>query len=253
MKGYFAAGVTRYPNSISTFNVSRLIKCGDIEMNPGPDQVSSTSHKNPGWKFPCDVCTNSVSINQKGILCDGCNKWFYLRCITMDLNSYIKLSSSDEQWFCDKCGWPFNLTDSFFETSFSTELNVSSSTSFVPLDSFPRSSNGFINCLLLNVRSLRNKINDLSALLLMDSFDIVAMIETWFNDDFSDSELQLDGYTIFRFDRANRRGGGVLLAINYRLSCNRRYDLEIEGVEMLVCEIHTSGSRCLIFSVFYRP
>ncbi|XP_068692770.1 uncharacterized protein [Montipora foliosa] len=103
------------------------------------------------------------------------------------------------------------------------------------------------------MRSLRNNINDLSALLLMDSFDIVAMTETWLNDDFSDSELQLDGYNIFRSERANRRGGGVLLAINSRLSCNRRYDLEIEGVEMLVCEIHTSGSRCLIFSVSYRP
>ena len=74
VKGYFAAGVTRYPNSISTFNVSRLIKCGDIEINPGPDQATSTSRKNPGWKFPCDVCTNPVRINQKGILCDGCNK-----------------------------------------------------------------------------------------------------------------------------------------------------------------------------------
>lgn len=69
----------------------------------------------------------------------------------MDLKTYIKLSSSDEQWFCDKCGWPFNFTDSFFETTFSTELNASSSTLFVPLDSLSRSSNGFVNCLLLNV------------------------------------------------------------------------------------------------------
>ena len=58
---------------------------------------------------------------------------------------------------------------------------------------------------------------------------------------------------IFRFDKANRRGGVVLLAINSRLSCNRRYYLEIKGVEMLVCKIHTSGSICLVFSVFYRP
>ena len=129
---------------------------------------------------------------------------------------------------------------------------ISSSTSFVPVDSLPRSSNGFINYLLLNVRSLLSKINDLSALPLMDSFDIVAMTETWLNDDFSDSELQRDGYNIFGFDRANRRGGGVLLAINSRLSCNRRCDLDL-GVEMLVFEIHTRGSRCLIFSVFYRP
>ena len=45
MKGYFAAGVTRYPNSTSTFNIPRLIKCGDIEINPGPDQASSASHE----------------------------------------------------------------------------------------------------------------------------------------------------------------------------------------------------------------
>ena len=117
----------------------------------------------------------------------------------MDLKTYIKLSSSDEQWFCDKCGWPFNFTDLFFETSFSPEVKERASTSFVPLDSFPRSSNGFINCLLVNVRSLRNKIDDLSVLLLMDSFDVVAMTETWLNDDFSDSELQLDGYNDFSF------------------------------------------------------
>ena len=167
----------------------------------------------------------------------------------MDLRTYIKLSSSDEQWFCDKCGWPFNFTDLFFETSLSTEVKERASTSFVPLDYFPRSSNGFINCLLLNVRSLRNKINDLSALFLMDSFDVVA--EAWLNDDFSDSDLM--DTIIFRFDTANPRGSVVLLAINSRLSCNRRYDLEIKGVEMLVCKINTSGSRCLVFSVFHRP
>lgn len=60
--------------------------------------------------------------------------------------------------------------------------------------------------------------------------------ETWLNDDFNDSELLLDGYNIFRFDRANRRGSGVLPAINSRLSCNRRFDLEIEGVEERIVE-----------------
>ena len=130
-----------------------------------------------------------------------------------------QLSSSDEQWFCEKCDWPFNFTDSFFETSFST-LKVSLPASFVPVDSLPHSSNGFINRLLLNVMSLRHKINDFLALLLMDSLDIVAMTETWLNNDFSDSELQVDGYNIFCFDRVNRQGGGVLLALNSCLSCS---------------------------------
>lgn len=40
-KEYFAAGMLRYPNSVSTFNVSRLAQCGDIEINPGPDHLTS--------------------------------------------------------------------------------------------------------------------------------------------------------------------------------------------------------------------
>ena len=65
----------------------------------------------------------------------------------------------------------------------------------------------------------------------MDYFDIVAMTETWLDDDFIDSELLRD--------RSNRQGGS-------RLSYSRQYDLEIEGVEMLVCEIHILPQLLLI-------
>lgn len=71
VKGYFATDLTRYPNSVSTFNISRLVQCGDIEINPGPEQSLSqglsTTRKKPLWKFPCDVCTKPVRSNQKGI------------------------------------------------------------------------------------------------------------------------------------------------------------------------------------------
>ena len=52
----------------------------------------------------------------------------------MDLRTYIKLSSSDKQWSCDKCGWPLNFTDLFFEISFSTEVKERASNSFVTLE-----------------------------------------------------------------------------------------------------------------------
>lgn len=74
-----------------------------------------------------------------------------LKCITMDLKTYINVSSSDEQWLCDNCAWSFNFTDSFFGPSFSTEQNVLSlSTSVVYVDSSPRCSNGFTKRLPLN-------------------------------------------------------------------------------------------------------
>ena len=70
----------------------------------------------------------------------------------------------------DQCGWSINFTDSFFESSISTEQNVSSLTSVVSVDSSPRFSSSLTECLLLNARSLPNKVNDL--------IDIVSLTET---------------------------------------------------------------------------
>ena len=45
--------------------------------------------------------------------------------------------------------------------------------------------------------------------------DIVGVTESWGNDDISDSEFNLPGFSVFRADRGNgHRGGGVLLLVN---------------------------------------
>ena len=83
---------------------------------------------------------------------------------------------------------------------------------------------------------MHNKVFYLQALLLMDSFHIVAITETWLDSNFGDHELLVDGFNIFRKDRESQRGGGVLLAVINHLPCSRRSDLEVEA-EMLVLEI----------------
>lgn len=99
---------------------------------------------------------------------------------------------------------------------------------------------------------MRNKVFYLQALLLMDSFDIVAITETWLDSDFRDHELLMDGFNIFRKDRQSQRGGGVLLAVRNHLPCSRRSDLEVEA-EMLALEICLTHKTRVVFSVFYRP
>ena len=59
---------------------------------------------------------------------------------------------------------------------------------------------------------------DLQALLLTNCMDIITLTETWLDDNFLDSELHLNDYNIFRKDRSNRHGGGVLLAIKDQIS-----------------------------------
>ena len=120
VKGYYGSRITHYPNSAATFNLIRLITSGDISLNPGPDCTASCNGRNkPAWKFPCVVCEKPVRCNQKGILCDGCDKWFHIKCIDMDLVTYVALSNSQDQWFCggNNCGLPFEFSNMFFESS----------------------------------------------------------------------------------------------------------------------------------------
>ena len=48
-------------------------------------------------------------------------------------------------------------------------------------------------------------IVDLQGLLLIDSFDIIALNKTWLDSDFRDSELQLNGYNIFRWENVTQQ------------------------------------------------
>lgn len=48
-------------------------------------------------------------------------------------------------------------------------------------------------------------IVDLQGLLQIDSFDIIALTETWLDSDFRDSELQLNGYNIFRWENVTQQ------------------------------------------------
>ena len=124
MKGYYATRITRYPNSVATFNQDRLATSGDISLNPGPDRtVPSKNGKKPAWKFPCAICEKPVRRNQKGIFCNGCERWHHIKCVDMDHDTYVSLSHSQDQWLCkvSSCNMPFDFSDSFSESSFSSD------------------------------------------------------------------------------------------------------------------------------------
>jgi hypothetical protein len=55
-----------------------------------------------------------------------------------------------------------------------------------------------------------NRFQDLG---YAESSDVVWVNETWLNKDILDSEILHSDYTIFRKDRVNRSGGGVILAV----------------------------------------
>ena len=117
------------------------------------------------------------------------------------------------------------------------------------------SNNTKLNCVLLNSRSLCNKIVEFQGLVYGNNLDVVTVTETWLHDGYFDGEvLSSSLYTVFRKDRGgNKRGGGVLLAVKTDLLAHRRPDLEPPNSEIFVCDFVSPNSFKITFCLCYRP
>ena len=85
---------------------------------------------------------------------------------------------------------------------------------------------GKINCLVMNARSLKSYHKDSTTnwksvcnlhrfqdLVYAENSDVIYVNETWLNQNISNSEILHSGFKIFRKDRSDRSGGGILIAI----------------------------------------
>ncbi|CAJ0932325.1 unnamed protein product [Ranitomeya imitator] len=100
-----------------------------------------------------------------------------------------------------------------------------------------------------------NKMEELEAEISTGNFDIVGITETWLDESY-DWAVNLQGYSLFRKDRKNRRGGGVCLYVKSCLKSTLREDISEgnEDVESIWVEIHggKNGNKILV-GVCYKP
>ncbi len=73
-------------------------------------------------------------------------------------------------------------------------------------------------------------------------YDIVAITETWLNSTISSLEFLPYGYDIYRKDRDDRIGGGVLLAVRNTIAVKSCLDLPGETVAI---EIKLASDKLL--------
>ncbi|PKU44302.1 rna-directed dna polymerase from mobile element jockey-like [Limosa lapponica baueri] len=110
----------------------------------------------------------------------------------------------------------------------------------------------------MNARSDGNKQEELEATVLLESYDIVAITETWWDESYVWS-VAVDGYKLFRRDRQGRRGGGVALYVKKWIECKEmslKLSLEAgeERVESLWVRIKGQANmRDTVVGVYYRP
>jgi len=98
-----------------------------------------------------------------------------------------------------------------------------------------------------------NKQEELEATVLLESYDLIAITETWW-DESHDWSVAIDGYRLFRRDRQGRRGGGIALYIKKSIQCE---ELSLknshEQVESLWVRSNDRGNKGnLVVGVYYR-
>jgi len=125
----------------------------------------------------------------------------------------------------------------------------------------PLVSNSLPAILLMNIRSLRPKIDELSVFFSAPGPDILAICETWLDENVDDSQVILPFYGApYRCDRRDgRRGGGVCLYIRNSIRNVRQLTMppfppQIECLWMLLqCLWMLLQSMNLIFVLLYVP
>ena len=112
-----------------------------------------------------------------------------------------------------------------------------------------------LSCMMLNARSVKNKLAELHCLIYSNQYDCVFITETWLNSDYPNSMLDPENvYQIVRTDRETRVGGGVCALIS------RKHHISVAAVGLCTCknsdvlsfDLHTDLSKYR-FVVVYRP
>ena len=171
----------------------------------------------------------------------------------MSTTDYYHWSSVEDGWICPGCErscLPFYNVSNLSGSSGSNARVSDPSMSSDHNAAHHQSSGKLLKVLSVNVRSLLPKIDLLRSLCSVESYDIVAICESWLSADVLNSEICIDGYNTIRKDR-NRHGGGVLLYIKNSIPYTH-LQIQHPDLELIMAECHIK-SRLYTLGVFYRP
>jgi hypothetical protein len=75
-----------------------------------------------------------------------------------------------------------------------------------------------VDCFYTNANSIVAKMTEIRERTL--EYDIIGISESWGREKIGDAELTIDGFDMFRKDRKDRIGGGVLLYVKENLKAS---------------------------------
>jgi hypothetical protein len=111
---------------------------------------------------------------------------------------------------------------------------------------------------LTNIRSLRYKIDELSAVFQVNEVNVGCITESWLDNNIATEAVDIDGFTCHRRDRSDgRKAGGVVCYVGVNWPCVRLQSLEVADLEsiwlMLRRPVMPRKVSHIIIGVIYHP
>ncbi len=130
--------------------------------------------------------------------------------------------------------------------------------------------NQHLRCLSFNAQSIRSKIKSpdgtftsnlksFQDLVYAERLDMIMVTETWLNNNITNNEILPKGYHVIRKDRhADKRGGGVLIALREDIAYNRINSRNnspnwSDRIEIIALELNLLNSKKSLVCACYRP
>ena len=112
-----------------------------------------------------------------------------------------------------------------------------------------------IRCYCTNIQSRINKRAELEVVVNEKEPHIIAITETWCNQSILDSEVAIEGYSMFRLDKGtiSGKGGGVILYIHDSMSAVACHEIQNHNFDSSVwCMIKLERNENLLVGLCYR-
>ena len=90
-----------------------------------------------------------------------------------------------------------------------------------------------LNVMVLNARSIFNKVDELKALIDNYKSDTLFVMETWLTKSIPNEAVNISGFNVFRKERNVVYGGGIAIYIKRNILGKTRSDLNSSTVECL--------------------
>ena len=121
----------------------------------------------------------------------------------------------------------------------------------------PIKKSGMLDFVVLNVRSARQKTDQINQYITQNDVDIMALTETWLTNNDRDrkwiSALTPDGYKFINITRISRKGGGLAIIHKTNLSLKCTTDAHrFVSFEHIQCRLATN-SLVVDIVILYRP